>query len=173
MAFLVTGRLAGPGIDSSDHTRRGRYRSARDISQIRIREHTGSLRCFMFLCDMTGLIARQGQTARSNPWTLHALWLRQLVYLAVVKRFLCFCFHIRRHSHFEGDAGADAGTRKGRGKESANTACRSRISRSVRHQPLSWEVDVALSVMHSRHSITIYTDNPGSLLSRITYFILR
>jgi hypothetical protein len=48
MAFLVTGRLAGPGIDSSDHTRRGRYRSARDISQIRIREHSGSLRCFMF-----------------------------------------------------------------------------------------------------------------------------
>jgi hypothetical protein len=39
---------------------------------------------------MTGLIVRQGQTARSNPWALHTLWLRQLVHIAVVKRFLCF-----------------------------------------------------------------------------------
>jgi hypothetical protein len=52
----VTGCLAGPGIDSSDHAKRGMYRSARDISQIRIREHAGSLRCFMFTLrhDRTG-----------------------------------------------------------------------------------------------------------------------
>jgi hypothetical protein len=83
-----------------------------------------------------------------------------------VKRVLCLLFHIHRHSRFEGDAGSDAGTRKGRARRTPTRLVDLASADLCATQPLSWEVDVAAVCV--THLLTIHTDKPGSLLYRIT-----
>ena len=65
------------------------------------------------LCDMTGLIARQGKAPRANPPALHALWLRRLA--GFCRHEDAFVLPAPLNNRFEADAGADVGTRKWHG----------------------------------------------------------
>ena len=117
------------------------------------------------LCDMTGLTARQGQAPRANPGTLHTLWLRHSTVFAIVKSVLCLLF--RRHNRFVEDEVQEGMQEREKGVQ-RRTPTRLVDLASADPCATSHARGMSMLLLFVIHPLTIYTDKPGSLFSRIT-----
>ena len=114
---------------------------------------------------MTGLTARQGKAPRANPGTLHTLWLRYSTIFTVVKSVLCLLFH--RHNRFVEDEVQEGMQEREKGVQ-RRTPTRLVDLASADLRATSHARGKSMLLFSVMHSLTIYTDKPGSLLYRIT-----